>query len=272
MLLHADLPLARRVESAFARMVAAFVEALTVDRADLGGTTLSVAGGVAAFAGVGSPITQAVGLGMDGPVSESDLDRLEAFYFDRESPVRVIVCPLADPSLAAGLGARGYWPVEFENLLIRRVEPGATGPEPPAGVVIEPSTPAEAAIWSDVMAQGFAGHREATPDLGEIARAIFGMELATSYLARVDGVAAGGASLYTSDGMAMLAGSSVLAPYRNRGVHTAMLHARLVAAGRLGCDLAYMGAEPGSGSQRNVERLGFRVAYTRVGMLRERRG
>ena len=33
-----------------------------------------------------------------------------------------------------------------------------------------------------------------------------------------------------------------------------------------GCDLAVTDSTPGSGSQRNMERLGFRVAYTRVEM------
>ena len=31
-----------------------------------------------------------------------------------------------------------------------------------------------------------------------------------------------------------------------------------------GCDLAMMGAAPGSASQRNAERHGFRIAYTRI--------
>jgi hypothetical protein len=31
-----------------------------------------------------------------------------------------------------------------------------------------------------------------------------------------------------------------------------------------GCDLAMMGAQPGSASQRNGERQGFRIAYTRI--------
>jgi hypothetical protein len=31
-----------------------------------------------------------------------------------------------------------------------------------------------------------------------------------------------------------------------------------------GCDLAMMVAEAGSNSQRNAERKGFRVAYTRI--------
>jgi len=31
-----------------------------------------------------------------------------------------------------------------------------------------------------------------------------------------------------------------------------------------GCDLAMMVAQPGSDSQRNAERKGFRIAYTRI--------
>jgi hypothetical protein len=31
-----------------------------------------------------------------------------------------------------------------------------------------------------------------------------------------------------------------------------------------GCDIAMMGASPGSDSQRNAEREGFRIAYTRL--------
>ena len=39
---------------------------------------------------------------------------------------------------------------------------------------------------------------------------------------------------------------------------------RLHYAAEQGCELALMGALPGSGSQRNAERHGFRVAYTRI--------
>ena len=40
---------------------------------------------------------------------------------------------------------------------------------------------------------------------------------------------------------------------------------RPIAAGAPGlCDVALMAALPGSGSQRNAERNGFRIAYTRI--------
>lgn len=42
------------------------------------------------------------------------------------------------------------------------------------------------------------------------------------------------------------------------------VYARLRIAAARGCDLAMMVAAPGSASQRNAERQGFRIAYTRV--------
>ena len=49
----------------------------------------------------------------------------------------------------------------------------------------------------------------------------------------------------------------------------ALHHARLALARRSGCDLAAQGAQPGSTSQRNAERRGFRVIYTRAFLVRE---
>jgi hypothetical protein len=44
----------------------------------------------------------------------------------------------------------------------------------------------------------------------------------------------------------------------------ALLSERLRYARTHGCDLAMMVAEAGSESQRNAERKGFRIAYTRT--------
>ena len=71
------------------------------------------------------------------------------------------------------------------------------------------------------------------------------------------------------DGLAMLAGAATLPPYRNRGIQTALARVRLAHASAAGCDLVTMGAEPGSTSHRNAERLGLRVAYTKLVLLRD---
>jgi GNAT superfamily N-acetyltransferase len=268
-MLFADLALAVRIEAVAARVCRECTLALARLRPDSGATTIDVAGGIACFAGIGSPMTQAMGLGLDGPVSAADLDRLEALYFDRGSPVQVVTCPLADPSLAALLGSRGYRPVEFENILYLPLDPSAPSPSPPPGITARPIFPSEADAWADAISEGFAGMPGVPPELREIALMILGTTGATHFLALADGTPAGGGTLFADAAVAFLAGSATRPAHRNRGIQTAMLHARLAQARRHDCDLAVMGSLPGSGSQRNVERLGFRVAYTRVAFLKD---
>lgn len=48
-----------------------------------------------------------------------------------------------------------------------------------------------------------------------------------------------------------------------------MIACRLQEASRAGCEYAVVSTQPGGGSQRHMERRGFRVAYTKVVMARE---
>jgi GNAT superfamily N-acetyltransferase len=85
-----------------------------------------------------------------------------------------------------------------------------------------------------------------------------------TFLAEADGVPIATGSLHVHEGVAVLAGASTIPSARRRGAQNALLSARLAFARGHGCDLAVMGALPGSASQRNAERNGFRVAYTRI--------
>jgi hypothetical protein len=66
------------------------------------------------------------------------------------------------------------------------------------------------------------------------------------------------------EGVARLGGACTLPHYRKQGAQASLLAARLEHAFRAGCDLAMMCARPGSASQRNAERQGFHIAYTRT--------
>src|SRR6516164_2863445 len=116
-----DDNLAREIELAEAQAAVACVEKLKERQPDTGGAVEPIAGGYAIYCGANSPVTQAVGLGLSGSVSAEEFDRLESFYFDREEPVRVETCPLADRSLFEHYGHRGYRVVEFSNVMVRRV-------------------------------------------------------------------------------------------------------------------------------------------------------
>lgn len=75
-------------------------------------------------------------------------------------------------------------------------------------------------------------------------------------------MAAAGLSLIPP--VAHLAGASTIPESRRRGAQQALLGARLRYAAEHGCTLALMAAAPGSASQRNAERQGFRIGYTRL--------
>jgi len=265
----ADLELARRLEDAEAFAAEAFARELVRRRPGTNVTTLEVAGGRAVFAGAGSPLTEAKAIGLHGPVTEADLDRMEAVFFSRGEPSRVVVCPLADPSLVDGLGRRGYRLSRFENILTLPLS--REGPEPPPTPIIEVRLvePGEADLYARVVAPNFVEPGESTADALEMVAIMLGMEHASSFIAMIDGEPVGGGAVLMHEGLALLAGAATLPAYRNRGVHAALHHARLALAVRSGCDLAAQGAQPGSTSQRNAERRGLRVAYTRALLVRD---
>jgi GNAT superfamily N-acetyltransferase len=97
-----------------------------------------------------------------------------------------------------------------------------------------------------------------------IMRVVAARQDAPSFLAELDGQPIAAGALAIHDGVALLAGASTIPEWRHRGAQRALLESRLDYAAGAGCDLAMICAEPGGASQRNAERQGFRIAYTRI--------
>jgi len=266
-ILFLDLDLARRIEMAECHAAVDTVQALERVRPESGAAAESIAGGFAIYAGANSPVTQAVGIGLNGTVSEEDFNRLEAFYRSRSEPVRVEACPLADASLFEHFGKHGYRVTEFTNVMARPLnnrDATETWPPPAPGVTVERAGKGQMDLWTLTVSQGFSENAAVPQELLDVMKMFAEGPRAECYLARVDGKVAGGGTLALSDGVAGLFGASTLIDFRKRGVQTALLHARLARAVEAGCDLAVCLARPGSTSQRNVVRSGFQVLYTRV--------
>lgn len=266
-ILFLDLELARRIEMAECHAAVDTVRALEKVHSESGAAAESIGGGFAIYAGANSPVTQAVGIGLNGAVSEEEFKRLEAFYHNRKEPVRVETCPLADASLFEHFGKQGYRVTEFSNVMARplqdRVEAGAW-PAPAPGITIERAGRDQIDLWTLTVSQGFSENAAVPQELLDVMKMFAEGPRAECYLARVDGKVAGGGTLALSDGVAGLFGASTLIEFRKRGVQTALLRARLARAVEAGCDLAVCLARPGSTSQRNIVRSGFQVLYTRV--------
>ena len=89
-------------------------------------------------------------------------------------------------------------------------------------------------------------------------------EQSLCFLGEVDGKPGAAGVLCIHDGVALFGGSSTIPELRRRGLQAALLEERMRYAFDHGCDLAMMVAEAGGDSQRNAERKGFRIAYTRT--------
>src|ERR1700738_3413644 len=258
-----DFALAQRIELAEAHAAVDGAKICRILKPALGAAVEPIAGGFAVFCGADSPITQAVGLGLNGPVDQHEFAHLQDFYFSRREAVRVETCPLADPSLLEHFSHKQYRVSEFTNVLVRPMQREASWPSASA-VQIERVFAEHIELWVLTVAQGFAEHFPVTQEILDVMKMFALGPASECYLARIDGKVAGGATLTIRDGVAGLFGASTLPVFRNRGVQTALLHARLNRAADAGCDLAVSLARPGSTSQQNIVRQDFRVFYTRV--------
>jgi GNAT superfamily N-acetyltransferase len=270
-MIFADLDLARRLEGIETWVSAEYGRARLALWPDRDTAVVEVAGGVACYLGEGSPLNEARGMGMAGPVSADDLDVMERAF--PGCPVKVNVCPMADPSLLEGLVARGYRAVGFEDFLYRELDGSETFPGPLGEILVGLADSTEdRETCGAVLARGFAAPDEPSAEMSEIFAMSRRVEGLVGLLARVGEQPAGGASLMIRDGLAMLCGAATLPEYRNRGVQAALSNARLAMASSRGCGVVVVGALPGSSSHRNAQRLGFRVAYTKLMVLRDPSG
>jgi GNAT superfamily N-acetyltransferase len=267
-----DHALARRLEAAYARDGEASAEAERRIRPDRGATYERMAGGSLIFCGVGSFMTHALGIGLNGPVSDEELDRMEAFYFGRGADVELDLCPFADPTLPARLFERGYRPDHFEQALVRELSIEEASQRIPRveGVRIVEATPDLEESYCELLTRAFdlpGEYRRALDDAGRIAFASPDVSIYAG-LAGDRLVAAG--AMRIAEGVAGLFGAATLPEFRGRGLQRALLEIRLREAAQEGCELASVSSAVGSTSERNIERAGFHPAYTRT-VLKKRR-
>jgi GNAT superfamily N-acetyltransferase len=256
-----DLALARRLERAEALSNIAFVEAHARLDPAVGAAWREIAGTCAMFDGVGSPCTQTFGLGAFAPVRAEVLSELEHFFQSRGAAVHHEVSPLADTSVLELLPSRGYHPIEFSSVMYR---PAAAVPDSETSIRVRVIAHDEAELWAETAAAGWRdvpAVADLVYDLGVIVAHTHGTDC---MLAELDGrpIAAGAISI--REGVALMAGASTIPEWRGRGAQNALFSARLRCAAGQGADLAMIVAQPGSASQRNAERQGFRIAYTRT--------
>ncbi len=261
----ADLNLARRLERAEAGANMDFVEGRAKAFPERGATWREFAGTYAMFDGRTSPITQTFAIGMFQPLAEPGLRAIERFFLDRGAPVCHEMCPLADPSVLPLLNDHGYQPIEFTSVLYRPISLESSLPiSTNKNISVRLSEPVEREAWADTAFKGWSEYGELADFLLELGKVNARRENALCFVAELNGDPIGTGLMSIVDGVALLAGASTIPEARKQGAQLALLETRLRYAAQQNCDIAMMGALPGSASQRNAERHQFRIAYTRI--------
>lgn len=262
-MLFSDLALSRRLERAEGRACVQFAEARRELHPESGAEWMECAGAYAVFDGIDSLITQSFGLGIFEKLSDASLDVIERFFLDRGAPVQHEVSPLVGVAALDLLCARNYRPIEISSVLYRAVEKPAH--EGPGNIKVRTIDPDEAGLWTDINARGWTHeHPELLDQILQIGTVMSRRRESLCFLAEVDGQPGAAGVLFLHDGVALFGGAATIPELRRRGLQAALLKERLRYAFESGCDLAVMVAEAGSNSQRNAERKGFHVAYTRT--------
>jgi hypothetical protein len=202
------------------------------------------------------------------PTTVEQLVAIETFFAERGAPTMHDVTPYAGVETIALLAARGYTPIELSTVLVQPMPDREVGASALRARIIDPAVDGEP--WIEATIAGWS----AEPGLAEFIRTIASANIKNPamihYVVEDAGVAIATGSLGIQNGVALLAGACTIPSARGRGAQTLLLAQRLVDAKARGCTLTMMSASVGSTSQRNAERNGFRVAYTRTKWRRER--
>lgn len=223
---------------------------------EAGVASIEIGGGLVAFTGVDSPLSQAYGI--VGPVTDADVASITAFYATRSATPRVYVTPPADPSLSVALAAAGYAPSEYESVLASdSFEPHARRDER-----IEVTRDLDE--WASASARGFVGRDKLQPSDLAIARLLVYSDGIIPLEARENGTIVATAAMDLRNGCAALFAGSTLPAYRERGLQLALIRDRIARARDAGARLLRATAQPMSISERNFHRCGFETLYTRA--------
>ncbi len=217
-----------------------------------------IAGGIAAFAGINSPFSEAIGLGLWESAGLREAESLTAFYRDRGAQPRVRCSPYADPVFIRALIALGYEPLEYENPMTAELATIGARRDPRV-------TPMrDANEWS--AATGSAFMDGAPCDESNLAIGLVVCTLPGSTALEIreaDAIVASGC-MDVQGAIAGFYGAGTAAAFRRRGLQTALILDRAARALERGARFGRVTTRPGSISEQNFRRLGFVPLYTRT--------
>jgi len=229
---------------------AAFLRNRNVDAGTAGDGAIPVAGGYAIYV-TGTRLDFALGAGSTRALRADDLTVVEEFYAARAHPARFELDEAVLARDGALLRARGY-AEEDETLAV--LEGPVAAAAPPGSVTVRTTTNRRA--WTELAARAF----QYDADDAAVMRRTLQTTAAAAHvlvIASLDGDDAGAAALGISGDTALLWSAAVLPAFRRRGVHQALVAARLAIAHERGASAAALKTVADSPVERSAQKFGF---------------
>ena len=158
------------------------------------------------------------------------------------------------PNITPTLVKHGFYQGAFHQMLYATPRVGL--PELPAYLTIREVTSADTAVFAHVYEQVWGDSTAIT--------VLIDQPQFRCYLALVDNVPAALGVLHVANGIGAMTNALTIPAYRGRGCQTALLQQRVHDAAQLGCTLLVSQCRPGSSSQNNQMRAGFKIAGTKA--------
>ncbi|HAT7071918.1 TPA: GNAT family N-acetyltransferase [Legionella pneumophila] len=232
------------------------------------GKILEINGGAACFSGFESFLSQVVGWGFKTEPNQykAEIEAIENFYKSLgHNRVDIELCPFVGNHLINFLSQRGYYITELNNVSVLDLKSyHLVAHSKDDGFIIREVKQSELEEWAKRVAIGF-GFLEAQEQFYQYASA----KGVLAFAAYDHGNLVAGATIAIHGDACDLGVTSTLPLYRGKGLQKKLLFARLNLAKQYGLEFATVTTQPGTVSDLNVQKAGFRCAYTRIKLTME---
>ena len=194
---------------------------------------------------------------------ENIVNLIIEYYKDREIPVRFELTPAhASSGLLNYLSEAGFYQTDFHTTLYGALSEELVPIDPE--ITIRKLKKNEFDTYADIYTKGFQMPAFLKSGIAQNNEVLYDNDNWNFYLASVKNEPAGIGALFINDGIGTLAAAATVPHLRNKGIHSALITARINQAKMLGSTLVVGQARFASVSQNNMERTGMKIAYTKA--------
>lgn len=241
----------------------------SVTKVTSGSDTLSLSTGGAFYLGPDAFLSQVVGWGFypDLTTLKNELDDIEQFYKAHDCSINIELSPYVNPGLLSVFKEKQFSVEELNTISYlefsdEEVNFNSQFNSNGKSFTIRSVDESSLSEWAQIVAIGFDA-----ADVEEQFLQYAQAEAITAYAAFHEENMVAGATLSVHESVCDLGVTSTLPIFRGHGLQKALLLARLQDAQHQQIRLASVTTEPGSISEQNIQKIGFKPAYTRLKLV-----